>query len=145
MRQAAKFLHVILCNLDVIVWAVDTEGTFTLLEGRALKAIGFTPGQVVGQSVFDVYRDRPDVCDYVQRALRGEEFVKDVVFGDVIVESQYAPLRGDDGQIVGAVGVSIDITSQRRANQDLLDRVELTEARLRAEAESPPPARSSCR
>ena len=44
------------------------RGVFTLSEGRGLDDLGLKPGQVVGQSVFDLYRDVPQVLSAIRRA-----------------------------------------------------------------------------
>ena len=40
---------------------VNRKGIFTLSEGKGLAALGLKPGEIVGQSVYEIYRDFPDV------------------------------------------------------------------------------------
>jgi PAS domain S-box-containing protein len=101
----------------VVVWAVDREGIFTLSEGRGLASLGLRPGEVVGRSVFEVYRDHPQIQSDVRRALAGEDFTTSVRIGRVVFESRFAPWRNPDGALVGASGVAIDITERDRAER----------------------------
>jgi len=47
-------------NAPVVIYQLDRDGVFTMSEGRGLAALGLTPGQVVGQvvgqSVFELWR-----------------------------------------------------------------------------------------
>lgn len=99
----------------IVLWAVDSEGIFTLSEGRGLGALGLRPGQVVGQSVFEFYRDHPEICASVRRALAGEETSKVVTVGSAAFDAHFAPVRGPGGGIVGATGVAIDVSERRMA------------------------------
>ena len=60
--------------LPVVIWEFDTQGIITLSEGKALASLGFKPGELVGQSVFDLYKERPDFMEHSRRALTGDEF-----------------------------------------------------------------------
>ena len=50
-------LNTVISNSPIIIWALDNKGVFTLSEGKGLAALGLEPGQVVGQSIFDIYAD----------------------------------------------------------------------------------------
>ncbi|MCY3414399.1 MAG: PAS domain S-box protein [Candidatus Heimdallarchaeota archaeon] len=55
-----------------VFWQLDKNGKFILSEGGGLEFIGLKPGQVVGISVFDMYKDFPDLLNNHVRALGGE-------------------------------------------------------------------------
>src|SRR3990172_404979 len=98
---------------------MDRQGVFTLSEGRGLDALGLKPGQVVGRSVFDLYRDVPAIQNNVRRALAGEAFTALAEVAGLTFESRYSPLRDQSGQVVGAVGVATDVTERERATAHL--------------------------
>ena len=56
----------------VVLFALDKDGIFTLSEGKGLEVLGLEPGQVVGLSVFDVYREFPQICETARCVLAGE-------------------------------------------------------------------------
>lgn len=126
MEEKIRLLQGVLATIDVMVWAIDRDGIVTLSEGAALKSIGLEPGQIVGQNAFELYRDNPDLCEKLRRALQGETFVSDVRINDRIVENRYAPLYRQD-VLAGAVGTSTDVTERRRADQEIRSRVEIIE------------------
>ena len=54
------------------VFSLDADGIFTTSEGKGLETLGLAPGQVVGQSMFDLYADDPAIYRREQaRAGRG--------------------------------------------------------------------------
>jgi rsbT co-antagonist protein RsbR len=126
MEEKIQLMRGVLDTIDVVVWATDVNGIVTLSEGAGLKSIGLEPGQIVGQNAFELYRDNADLCEKLRRALQGETFVSDVRIGDRILENRYAPLYRN-GEIVGVVGTSTDVTERRRADQELKSRVETIE------------------
>ena len=89
-----------------------------LLEGRGLDALGLKSGQVVGQSVFEVYRDVPQVLSAVRRALAGEPFAAVVDVNDLVFEAYYIPVFDEGGEVAGVNGVAINITERTRAEEE---------------------------
>lgn len=117
--ESAEHLRRIVTSVPIVLWAVDRNGIFTLSEGHALAALGLTPGEVVGRSVFELYADNRDVLDCIRRARSGESLTSTSTVGGVIFESFYSPLRGDDGVIHGVLGVSTDVTAHHRTEEAL--------------------------
>jgi len=101
--------------LPVVIWEFDTQGIITLSEGKALASLGFKPGELVGQSVFDLYKERPDFMEHSRRALTGDEFtVVTEIGGNVFLESKFTPKLDEKGTQIGVVGVAMDITEHVR-------------------------------
>ena len=121
LRETEALLSAVASNAPIILWAVDCEGIYTLLEGKGLEAMGRNAGEAVGQSVFDEFREFPEITANVRRALAGETFVTTDAFSDRVLESMYGPLRDDAGEVVGASGVAVDITMRKRAEGALRD------------------------
>jgi two-component system cell cycle sensor histidine kinase/response regulator CckA len=106
----------------LVVFALDADGIFTLSEGMGLQTLGLNPGEVVGRSVFDLYRDSPAILDAVRKALSGEEFTNVVEVPDAgqVFETRWTVQRGENGKLSGVVGTSTNITERKRA-QDLAE------------------------
>ncbi len=117
LRESEERMHTIVSSAPVVLWSLDKEGIFTLSEGEGLKPLGLMPGEVVGQSVFDVYRDVPQILEDNHRALSGEAFISIVEVGNLVYESHYSPMRDKNGEITGMVGVSTDITERKEAEE----------------------------
>jgi len=119
LRTAEERLRTVAANAPIVLWSISPEGLFTLSEGRGLSNLGFAPGEVIGQSVFDLYADQPEVIAGISRALDGEENSWPSLIDGYWWESQVTPLRDEAGRVSGVIGVSIDVT-QRRRNEDAL-------------------------
>jgi PAS domain S-box-containing protein len=104
-------------HAPLLIFAVDQRGTFTLAEGRALSQLGLTTGEVVGKSIFDLYRDHAVILRNVRRAMQGESFTDLVEMGGLVFETWYAPIAGCEG---GVLGVATDVTERRRMQATLL-------------------------
>ena len=117
LQRAEERVRAVLEHAPIILFAFDHEGRITLSLGKALAALGLAPGQSVGTSVWDLYRDRPDILDNVRRALAGESFNVQNDLGAVSLETHFAPMHGAGGR--GAIGVAIDITERRRLEAEL--------------------------
>lgn len=120
LRSSQERLRAVLSSLPIMVWAIDRAGDVTLAEGSGLKVLNLSSRELVGRSVFELYRDHPDVLANTKRALEGETFTATFVLGDVAVETWYSPLRSDHGSVSGAIGVSLDVTTRRRLEQQYL-------------------------
>ena len=101
-----------------IVFALDAEGVFTASEGDGLAALDLKPGEVVGRSAFEVYRDEPVVLDNLDRVLLGESFSSVVEVGGTAFRCRYDPLRDVSGGVIGAVGLAAEADELSRAAQD---------------------------
>ncbi len=119
LRESEELVGAVANNAPIVLWAVDREGTYTLLEGKGLEAMGRKPGESVGQSVFEVFRDIPEIATNVRRALGGETFVTTEIVRGRVIESMYGPLKDEAGEIAGASGVAVDITVRKRAEEAL--------------------------
>ncbi|MHB8376750.1 MAG: sensor domain-containing diguanylate cyclase/phosphohydrolase [Dehalococcoidia bacterium] len=108
-------LRTVVANAPVVLFALDAAGVFTLSEGKGLASLGLRPGEVVGRSVFDVYRDAPRVIENIRRALSGDAFTAPTEVADIVFDTYYAPVRDREGAVTGIVGVATDVTERRQA------------------------------
>jgi PAS domain S-box-containing protein len=116
-------LRMALDNAPIVLFATEIDGTITVSEGAALEAMGFKSVELVGRSIYDLYRDNPQVLANHARALGGETFRTVADVGDVVLESWISPLRGPTGAIGGVMGVSTNVTERRRMERQV-DRAE---------------------
>jgi signal transduction histidine kinase len=102
-------------------YTVDRNLVFTSSSGKGLEVLNLRPGQVIGVNLRDLWGTREDtyeplVCHL--KALAGiPSHYKDVCLGRSL-EYLIRPLRDDAGQIVGAIGASVDVTDIQYARQE---------------------------
>jgi diguanylate cyclase (GGDEF)-like protein/PAS domain S-box-containing protein len=113
LRQSEHRLLTVVANIPIVIFTLDMDGIFTLSEGLGLQILRLTPGQVVGQSVFDVYRGNDQLLQNVRRALTGEAF--QALVNDNMghsFDTWYSPLMDGSGQMQGVLGISADVTDR---------------------------------
>jgi PAS domain S-box-containing protein len=119
LRANKARLRTVIAGAPLVLFALDRQGVFTMVEGRGLDALGLRPAQLVGRSAFELYADLPHALADVRRALAGETFSSTVELFGVVFESWYSPVRSRDGTAEGVIGVGTDITERRRAEEAL--------------------------
>jgi PAS domain S-box-containing protein len=112
--------HAVVRNAPLVFFGIDADGMFTLSEGKGLDALGLKPGEVVGQSVFELYRDVPEITKKLKVALKGKEVKYIVNVEDLWFETILSPMRDRQGTVREILGIAIDITERKRA-QDTLE------------------------
>ena len=122
-----RFQAELLDRVDAAVVALDTEGTITHWNRCAQEFYGFSEAEAVGASISDLVA-RVDVEDreaLLERIGTGEgpwevEFKLRRADGEVIpVYARNATVRGSGGEIIGYVGVSVDISERQRVQEKL--------------------------
>ena len=115
LADAGRQLKAVVRTAPVILYALDADGQFTLSTGRGLGVLGVDDGGLVGANVFEAYADVPAAVNNLRRVLAGEERTWQADVGPLTFDSWAAPLYGAEGEVVGATGVSFDVTDRRQA------------------------------
>jgi PAS domain S-box-containing protein len=119
LRQTEQRLRDLIANAPVILFALDSSGVVTLSEGKGLETFGVKSGELVGQSVFDLYHDSPGLHSDVQRALAGEAVTFITEANDQFFEIHLIPTLDKSGKVAGVNGVTYNITDRRRTEREL--------------------------
>lgn len=119
IAEQGKSLSTIVNNVPVVLFQINSMGIFTLSEGKGLEKIGLKPGQVVGMSAYDVYKDFPDIVDQIKRAINGELVHALIDVNSIIFEVSYTPVKSPDGKIASILGMAIDITERKQVEDAL--------------------------
>jgi len=98
-----------------IVFMYDTNGKILLSEGRMLAALDLKPKEIVGQSVFEVYKDFPQIIEALEIPLQGKHFEGVMQLGDIYFEVFYTPNKNTHGKVTSVTGMALDITAYKKA------------------------------
>ena len=114
-------LHVdhLLDSAPVVLFATDRSGVITLSRGQALTALGLGQNELVGQNVFELYTNEPQIARAAKRALEGETVVVQLDLNGTVHSTRFAPLTNPAGAVEGIVGVATDVTAQVAAQRTL--------------------------
>ena len=122
LRENEAYLRTVMASAPLVLFAQNSEGVFTLFEGRGAEAMGATTEQeIVGQTGCDIFADQPEFCRQFQCALRGEDFTSIIDRGTHVLEARYSPICLPDGTLNGFIGIATDITERVRADERLRD------------------------
>ncbi|RYG53111.1 PAS domain S-box protein, partial [bacterium] len=133
-RASQNRLHGLVENAPLVIWSLDASGKFEFVDGRAMQLMGMKADDYIGRSIFEDPDANPQTLDLARRALNGDEASGIDEKNGFVFEVQYSTLRDDDGKITGAIGVGIDITERRRAEEA----ARLSQTHLQAVMESAP-------
>ena len=128
LRQSEKRLTTVTSNLPVILFSLNQDGIFTLLRGKGLATFALQEDELVGQSIFELYRNEPSIVENARRALTGEFFTSELSYREMILEIKYSPLLNREGHFIGTLALATDITERRQVEIELQRAKEAAEA-----------------
>ncbi len=119
LQQNYIQLKAIYNTLPVIIWSLDEKGIFTLSEGKELHTLGLEPGQVVGMSVFDLYKDHPKFLEGIKTGLSGKFCEYESDLNGAVYHIVLTPFFDKEKMICGLNGIAVNITEKRRTEEEL--------------------------
>lgn len=128
LQELSGQMKAVVDQAPILMFGIDADGVFTLSEGAGLKALGLTSGEIVGQSVFDLYQDDEAVTSAIRAVLDGEAQSWEATLGEAVFTNRARPVWRENGTVAGLIGVSLDISDLSRSRRDL----EASESRLQA-------------
>ncbi|KAF0127952.1 MAG: two-component sensory box histidine kinase/response regulator [Bacteroidetes bacterium] len=121
IEDSQQFLKSVTSEVQEVIFAFDAQGIFTFSEGKGLEKLGLKPGEVVGMSVFDVYKDFPEILVNVKEALEGKVVKTGALkVGDLHFTVTYQPIFDENGRLISVVGLAVDVTDAKNAERALL-------------------------
>ncbi len=118
-RESDQRLRALLTGAPIALFALDREGVCTVLTGDGLRNAGLKEGELVGRSMFELYREDPAIIDSFRRAIRGEAFTSVNQAHGRVWETRYSPMYDAAGMLVGTIGAAFDATERHRSEAEL--------------------------
>ena len=126
LQERRQFLQSVLDAMPAVVFVKDREGRFTLVNTAWERFTGVSRDQATGKTAHDVFP--ADVADRIRRDdvatfdANARTEIEEVIPGAQGQRTQLTsrfPLRDEEGRIEGLVGLAVDITERKRAEDSL--------------------------
>ena len=148
LRRSERDLAITLKSIGDAVIATDASGLIVRMNATAERMTGWTSADATGRPLSEVFRvvnaqTRASVVDPVRSVLEMGEIVGLAYHTALLardgrefqIADSAAPIRDDDGLIVGVVLVFSDVTGQYRVQQALREREQLLRTIIENEPE----------
>jgi PAS domain S-box-containing protein len=141
LRKVKDYLDNIISTSQVAITVVDNQGDFSIFNQGAERLTGYEAEEIIGRKkVFDFYADKKEL-EHIQRRLQDsgliENFETRLLKKDgsqISVNISVSLLRDQEGNPIGSIGISSDITERKKAEIALRE----SEERLNAIIENSP-------
>jgi len=121
-QQGRTRLGVMMEKMPAILWNTDTELRFTSAVGAGLEPFGLRSNELVGKTLFEYFQTRdpefPSIAAH-RKALNGESVTYELRWLNRVLESHVQPLKGNEGELIGVIGVALDITDRKHLADQL--------------------------
>lgn len=118
LMLAEQRLRTVINSGPLVLAVLDADGRFVVSEGKGLRNLGLTPGQVVGQSALEMYADEPHVVEFLRRGLQGETFSNIVRIAGLTFEVFYQPVLDEAGRVSTLSVASLNVTERVRVEAE---------------------------
>jgi two-component system, cell cycle sensor histidine kinase and response regulator CckA len=122
VRESEARLRVLVEQLPAVLWTVDKDLRFTSALGAGLTRLGLKPNQIVGMSLLDYFETADQTFLPIaahRRSVGGEPMTFHVEWKSGSYACHVEPLRDLDGQVSGAICMSLDITDRKQLEEQL--------------------------
>jgi len=128
LRESERKFRAIITNTPIVFFILDKDGVFLLSEGTGLLRLGLKPGQVVGLSAYDVYKDFPSICESVKNALNGVPTRDEANINGIVFDVLYTPHYNEKNELIGVIGIANDLTERKAAESEMKNSYESLKA-----------------
>ena len=122
VRESEARLRVLVEQLPAVLWTVDRELKFTSALGAGFARLKIKPEQILGTSLLDYFETNDQTFLPIaahRRAVAGEPMTFHVEWKSGSYACHVEPLKDSDGQVSGAICMSLDITDRKQLEEQL--------------------------
>jgi len=122
VRESEARLRVLVEQLPAVLWTVDRNLRFTSALGAGFTRLKIKPDALLGTSLLDYFETSDQTFLPIaahRRAVAGEPMTFHVEWKSGSYACHVEPLRDSDGQVSGAICMSLDITDRKQLEEQL--------------------------
>ena len=126
LRESEEKYRTLIESAGESICIVDKNGVFRFMNTTAAERLGGKPEDFVGKTMWDLFPKK--IADYqaavIRKVIRMQQGLTDVAPTELQgkrrwYSTTYAPLRNDKGKVTAAMTVARDISSLKRAEDEL--------------------------
>jgi len=134
LREKVEELENVIANIPGHIYWVNRQNVYLGCNNAQAKILNFTSrAEIVGKVTQEIWPFEPEKVDQINlmametnQAFIGEE-ITNTLEGEAVYLSEKVPLRNLQGEVVGLLGVSFDISDRKRMERELKEAKELAE------------------
>ena len=146
LHDSERRLQLVIDQLPAVVVTMDTDLRVHSSAGAGLQIHGIRPNTSAGRTMYEVVaaagRAGDPMLRYYEQAAVGSDVSFETDFGSRQYLMHASPLRGDDGNIIGVIGISSDVTQWKAVEQRY--RLLAETPRTSSAPSTPPASTRSC-
>ncbi len=122
LMQSEARLRLMTNQMPAVMWTTDAELRFTSSLGMGLSVLGLQPNQVVGMTLYDYFQTtKPEFFPIAAhfRALQGESVNYELHWQARTFNCQVEALYNTEGKRLGVIGIALDVTERKRAEEQV--------------------------
>ncbi|MFO1519793.1 MAG: PAS domain S-box protein [bacterium] len=122
LKKSESRLRLLIQQIPAILWTTDRDLIINSSAGAGLSAVNLKPEQFIGKSLYEsVGTNDPDFLPIKAhlKALQGESMNYELPWLGRIYNTSVEPLRDLEDHIVGAIGLALDVTETKKAEENL--------------------------
>ena len=126
LRRNQARLRVLSDQVPAILWTTDPDLSITSIVGSGLTHLIPDRDSILGQRLEEFVKDSSRSQEFIQAhrdALAGKSVVREDLWRGRIYESHIQPFRNQAQEIVGTVGIALDVTDRKHFEQALQQQV----------------------
>jgi len=132
-RQSEEQYRVLFNNLPIPAFTKDINGIYTSCNKENMKywsvdPIGHTDAEISSDQMASALQANDRRVIESGETVINYEFLKNTPEGDRLFIAHKAPIRDGNGNIVGVLGASLDITERKRTEDEMLEKSKELEA-----------------
>ncbi len=128
LMESELKLKSIIARSPIIFFNIDQHGVFTLYKGKAASSLMIKPEEVTGKNILEVSEKTPIKLEDYRLACKETRLNFNVQVNNQYFDVNYIPVKNELKQITGMMGVAIDVTSFKQAEDHLNNTIQVTEA-----------------
>lgn len=133
LNRQQQYLERILTDAPIVMFATDSTGNITFSRGGVLRRFGLQQNDLQGRTIVPVDQYHP-IQDDIREALDGN-FTRNVhQIEEAYLDVYCAPFIDSNGHVDGMIGVGVNVTDIKRAEEAIEQSQELRQAKEAAEA-----------